>query len=545
MDIYNLDGCVFYDMVCNGLANIRLSEITINRLNLFPVPDGDTGTNMRLTLEGGVAACKKTPSIGEYANKLARGMLLGARGNSGVILSQIFKGIALALTDKQTATAIDFAYALVSGYKMAYSAVVHPTEGTILTVAREGIEKIINEINGATTINALFTAYLHQMELTLSHTPEMLEVLREAGFVDSGGQGLVTIFRGMLKFLTGDVLETELPEQPAANHVDEASFDADSELDFGYCTEFILQLQNIKCNPALFDLNCFISFLETQGDSIVALKEETLVKVHIHTKTPSAIIAKAQEYGEFISFKMENMALQHNENFTKSQSKKSHKAIAYVCVAQGDGIISLFESLGCDVVLNGGQTMNTSAEEFVDAINSLNADSVIVMPNNKNIISAALQAKELCGRQNVYVLETQSVAECYFALSTMLSDGSDCTVQLEAMRRGYQNVTTVAVAKAERDSFVGGVECKAGQYVAVLNGKIVCAAADPIVALCDGIKYDKSNLDKEIMLVFTGQALSEDAAEGLEEALFSEFPDMETGIIDGGQDVYDLIVGLS
>ncbi|MGN1104065.1 MAG: DAK2 domain-containing protein [Candidatus Coproplasma sp.] len=547
MDINELDGYVFYDMVRNGLENLRLSEITINRLNVFPVPDGDTGTNMRLTLEGGVTACSQTSSVGECANKLARGMLLGARGNSGVILSQIFKGIAVSLNDRQTATAQDFAKALVSGYKMAYSAVVHPTEGTMLTVAREGIEKILEGINPSTTINGLFTAYLHQMEITLSHTTEMLDVLKEAGFVDSGGQGLVTIFRGMIKLLVGEVLTSETPVKPAEHDFDGYSFNADSELDFGYCTEFILQLQNKKCDPSLFDLTSFIAFLETLGDSIVALKEETLVKIHVHTKNPAAVIAKAQEFGEFVSFKMENMALQHNESFGREQGKeaKPHKSIAYICVAQGDGIISLFKSFGCDIVLNGGQTMNTSTEEFVDAVNSLNADSIIIMPNNKNIISAALQAREMCGRDNVFVLETKSVAECYFALSTMVADGSDCAVQLEAMQRGCQNVVTVAVARAERDCTMGGVNCKAGQYLAVSNGKIVSVDDNPVNALINGIKSDKANLEKEIMLVFKGQGLSDEAASELEDAVYSDFSDMEAGIIDGGQDVYDIIVGLS
>ena len=214
-------------------------------------------------------------------------------------------------------------------------------------------------------------------------------------------------------------------------------------------------------------------------------------------------------------------------------------------MAAGDGIVSLFKSFGCDVVLNGGHTMNTSTEEFIDAVNSLNADSIIIMPNNKNIISAALQAKQMCGRDNVFVLETKSVAECYFALSTMVADGSDCAVQLEAMQRGFRNVVTVAVAKAERDCTLGGVDCRAGRYVAVSNGKIVCVDDNPVAALCNGIKSDKANLDKEIMLVLKGQGLSDEASSELEDAVYSDFSDMEAGIIEGGQDVYDIIVGLS
>ncbi len=550
MEIRKIDGALLNDLFKAGLGNLKLQEQTINELNVFPVPDGDTGSNMRMTVENGVKNAPETENVGEFATAFARGVLLGARGNSGVITSQYFKGISLVLKDHETVTIREFADALVQGYKTAYKAVVTPTEGTILTVCREAIELTYEKVTDDMDLEALIKLWLVQAKKSLEETPEKLAVLKEAGVVDSGGAGLIAIFEGFLRYLGGEIFETDISSSEhgptQVKMVSKDIFNADSVMQFGYCTEFILQLQNSKCNPAEFDIDEFIAFLETIGNSIVALKDEDIVKVHVHSFEPWRVFQKAQQYGELVTLKAENMDIQNAQTEAEKKAKKAaqHKAIAYVAVCQGEGIIELYKSLGCDIVVNGGQTMNTSTEEFVEAFKELNADNIIVFPNNKNIVMAAEQARDIYKDAKVHVVKTGSVAQGYFALSMMDVDETDVETQLETIQSGIENVTTVSTTRSIRDTSVNGVVCKENEPISIVDHTLVAADSSVIDSTMKAIATVEDIDDKEVIVIFKGQGVSEDDANELQSVINAKYPCAEVGTIDGQQDVYDFILGI-
>ena len=542
-----LDGIIYKKMLENGLALLANDENRINALNVFPVPDGDTGTNMRLTLEGGINNTPDTNILKDASKGLSRGMLLGARGNSGVILSQLFKGQYLYFKDKDSVDAVGFAEALEQGYKTAYSAVIHPAEGTILTVAREGIHYIKSSINENTTIKELLELLINQMEKSLDNTPNLLKVLKDAGVIDSGGAGLVLIYKGMLKYLNNEIVKrNDIKVIKASSYTSKEIplFDENSELEFGYCTEFILQLQTKKVDPINFDVNPFIKFLESVGDSIVCFKDDTKVKVHIHTFNPGIVLNEAQKYGEFISLKIENMSLQHEEKIQKEKTKKN---IVTIAVANGSGIINEFKSFGIDVIINGGDKFNTSSEEFIMAIKANPADNYIIFPNNKNIILAAKQAKEILGMDNIYIIETKSIVECYFGIQMTALDDPDITIDehLENINEGISGVDTLLITRAIRKSFVDGIEINGGDYMAILNGKIIKTSLDRDSLIIEALKMIDNMDEKVILSIFSGKNVSEDENNKLIELINNEYDSIECGIIDGKQEIYDFIIGIN
>ena len=406
--IYILDGINFKKMLISGYESLEEDYRLINDLNVFPVPDGDTGTNMKVTYYGGLLAIKDEEAVGDIAKAFSRGSLFGARGNSGVLLSQYFKGMSNYLANKDSINAVDFAESLVSGYLTAYRCAINPVEGTILTVAREGIENIKSQINENTDFQTLVLKIKDAMIVSLENTPNLLAVLKESGVVDSGGRGLLSIFNGYVRYFTGEktgLLEIKPHED---NHqeepVDYSAFNENSTLDYGYCTESLLQLLKSKIDIEKFDLNKFIEDISFLGDSLVVTQDGSVVKVHIHTKTPSNVLTFAQKYGEFLKIKIENMALQHNEIL-----RSKHRETAIISIALGKGIADTFKELGSTLVIDGGQTMNTSTEEILSAIKEANADNVILLPNNSNIILACKQAKELCKDTNVFIVETKTI----------------------------------------------------------------------------------------------------------------------------------------
>ena len=551
MEIKTIDGLLLKDLFAAGLTNLRANEKTVNDLNVFPVPDGDTGSNMRMTIENGVKNTAETPNVGEFAVNFAKGVLMGARGNSGVILSQYFKGLSLELKGKESVNILEFRDALVQSYKTAYKAVVTPTEGTILTVCREAIELTYDEIDESFDLKALIELWIKRAKVSLSETPEKLAVLKEAGVVDSGGAGLIYIFEGFLRYFGGEIFEDEAQEEKSHStssvKIDfKKIFNADSVLTFGYCTEFILQLQNCKCNPAEFDINEFIAFLETVGNSIVAFKDEDIVKVHVHTTKPYIIIEKAQQYGEFVTFKMENMTIQNAQVEAEKQAKKAaiHKEIAYVAVCQGEGIIDLYKELGCDIVLNGGQTMNTSTEEFVEAFKLLNADHIVVFPNNKNIVMAAEQAKEIYKDSQIHVVKTGSIAEGYFAFSMMDPDEKDVDVQMDSILAGIESVTTISTTHATRDTTVNGIVCVNGQAISLVGHDLVASNPSTVEATLEAMSKVEDIDSKEVIALFKGQSVKDEELEELTAAIAEKYPSAEVGVIDGKQDVYDFILGI-
>ena len=415
-----INGLQFENMVRNGLANLRSMEATVNNLNVFPVADGDTGTNLCLTLENGIQHAGSQGELGSYLRNLSHGMLLGARGNSGVILSQFFRGLYQELARCSTAGPGELRNGLIRGYRTAYAAMVKPVEGTILTVAREGIDRIRSRIDRNTTIESLLAMYIGEMKQSLARTPQLLPVLKEAGVVDSGAMGFIILAEGMLKCLEGEIIRVDAPavEKPAYEMANPEFFHENSVFEKGYCMEFILQLLRNSDYAQNFRVSRFVEELQGLGDSLAVVQEKRRVKVHIHTKKPANVMRIAQEYGEFVSFKLENMQLQHNEHMSRlTAADKERKPLAVVCVVNGEGMAQLFRDLGCDCVLDGGSTMNTSAQEFMDAFSQVSAETIVVLPNHKNNILAAEQAVRLCGRDQVHILPSKSFAEGYFAMA--------------------------------------------------------------------------------------------------------------------------------
>lgn len=551
--IFEINGQIYKKMLINGFNNLCNNETKINSLNVFPVPDGDTGTNMRLTLEKGISYIDDNEeNISLVLKSLSRGMLLGARGNSGVILSQLFKGFYLGALDKATLKTIDFALCLESSYKTAYKAVINPAEGTILTVAREAIEKLISTIDDKTSIDVFLNKIILQMEKTLNNTPNLLKVLKDAGVVDSGGAGLILIYKGMLDYLNDNIIAREegniiiKKSNTKSNKIDiDKLFNENTTLKFGYCLEYLLQLQNHKIDITKFDIDSYIKKLEGFGNSIVSFVDGTIVKTHIHTFKPGDVLNFAQGFGEFVSLKMDNMHIQ-NEETSEIRNIKS-KDIATIAVASGEGIKEQFIDFGVDIVLSGGDTFNTSANEFINAIKSINAKHYIILPNNKNIILAAKQAKELLSDKDIYVIETKTEIEGYFALQmTELSD-PDISIeeQVESLNFGFDGVDSISITRAIRDSKVNDIDIASGEYISILNGKIIESNYNRIECLYNSIKNIEDIEDKSVIFIICGKNIKEDEINKIMEYIESNYDNLEVGILDGNQDIYDYLIGIN
>ena len=555
-----ITGKIFSEMVLNGYRDLKNHYEKVNDLNVFPVPDGDTGTNIAATLTGGVNAMKDAnfDSIGDVAEKLAGGMLLGARGNSGVIISQFFQGISEALSNLKTANVTQFASALRSGTSKAYEAVVHPVEGTVLTVARESTVYIMDNLSHINDFETLFEDLLREMRLSLDRTPDLLPVLKEAGVIDSGGAGLVYIMEGMGKYVVGEeVADAEFNGPTNSVATDEKiPFDENSVLDYGYCTEFILQLLNSKCDPKSFDLKEMIHFLEGIGDSIVALKQKTIVKVHVHTKEPWKAIQYAQKFGEFVTFKMENMSIQHNEKLLKEMpieeekptehivANEKRQAVQIVAVSPSPSITELFLNMGANQIVSGGQTMNPSADDFIRAFDAANADNIIVFPNNGNIILTAEQAGKLYGKSKVYVLHSKSVVEAYSALSMASFDGQDIDECIESMNDAMRGVISAEISPAIRDSLNNGISIKKGDYMGILMNNIVSSSPDMMDTIKELLHKVPEIEEKSVFTIFYGEDADDTVKEGLQRLVKKDFPSLEMIEIQGNQTIYPLIFAL-
>ena len=545
MSVKRINGIQLEQMLRNGLANLRLQEDEINRLNVFPVPDGDTGTNMVKTLEHGLELAESSTEVNVFTKSLSAGMLLGARGNSGVILSQFFYGFSQALARSALIGPGELRGALVRGYRIAYSSVIMPVEGTILTVAREGIEHIRAQITRATPVEVILAAYVAEMRKTLAQTPEMLPVLKEAGVVDSGAAGFIAVFAGMVKYLRGEVLEDRAPEKKsAAKAMDLRLFDENSEFIDGYCMEFILQLMNGSDYRQDFRLKTYIASLQRLGESIVCVQDGKRVKVHIHTKAPAPIITLSQRFGEFLTFKLENMQVQHNER-DREIAKPAHKALSVAAVANGEGMRSLFAGLGADCVLDGGPTMNTSAQEFVSALASVDADTVVILPNDKNTLLAAKQAVELSGSENVVVLPTRSMVEGYFALAMDVPDNEDTFYRIRQMQLGMKNVDTIAVSRAVRDSSFRGLSFREGDCIAFCNGEPAAAGGDWTSVILEALQSLEDMEDREACVIFRGAGAEAQDEDAIVERIGAAWPELEVSFLDGGQSIYPWLLGIT
>lgn len=539
-------------MLENGYKNLLAHLQIINDLNVFPVPDGDTGTNMKLTYQNGLKTITDDDApINIITDEFARGMLFGARGNSGVLTSQYFRGFADACKGKKELTVDDFAKAMISAYKNAYNACADVAEGTILTVARESIENTIPSIREEDTFDSFLTKVVSMMRISLDNTPNLLSVLKENGVVDSGGKGLLTIYEGYLAFFTGKditVDDEDLKKDKAEKtpSIDFSAFNENSTLDYGYCTEFLLQLLHSKIDISKFNIDEFIAFMQEHGNSLVCFQTGTIVKVHVHTKKPYEVIEYAQRFGEFITFKMENMALQHNSLIKEEEKRQQErKKIAVITIAQGDGIIDLFQNqLRADLVINGGTTMNTSVSEMIDAFKYVNADEIILLPNETNMLKAAQQAAELYKDSKVYVVNTHNIQEGFAALNMYM--GTEATGQevYEALKAGAESVTPYIVFKSGKDAKVGSVTAPKGSYVGSKGKKLITFAPRRTAATLRLFEKIEGIKEKEVCFIIYGQTVLEDAAEELISALNEMYPNLEVALINGKQDVYDLLIGI-
>ena len=545
-----LDGHLLAKMAQGGAAQLRSNAEEVNKLNVFPVPDGDTGDNMRMTIESGVAALENINSdnLAEVINTFSHGMLLGARGNSGVILSQLFAGMAKGLNERDKADAKTLGEALLMGVKQAYGSVMTPTEGTILTVAREATEYAVARISPDSTIRTLFADLMQEMYTSLQRTPEILAVLKQAGVVDSGGAGLFYIMDGFNRVLNGEEIRTDesaVAPKSSAPTVDLDAFGPDSEMVFGYCTELLLRLQSAKVDLDSFDESVIPAYLCTIGDSVVSFRTGSIVKIHVHTKTPEKVLEFGRQFGEFLTVKIENMSLQHNETIedkTPASLPVEKKKYGIVAVCSGDGIEAVFTELGVDVVVSGGQTQNPSTADFLDAFESIPAEHIFVFPNNGNILLAARQAADIYEHAEIHVIESKDLGAGYVAIASMdLTEDNVDTILAQA-NEAMGRATTGTVSPAIRDAELDGVQIHDGDFIGFVGKRMLVSeksCPDAAAALCDKMMEDG---DKFMLSIFVGKSATEQDTAALEARLNEAHPDVEVYFIEGGQDVYPYII---
>ena len=556
MSITQLDAKALKEAFISGLLNLKAHKEEVDSLNVFPVPDGDTGTNMVMTMEGGVHAIgdREQERIDDLLKRFARGVLLGARGNSGVILSQFFKGLSIGADQKDVLTVPGFINAFQKGVEKAYASVIKPTEGTMLTVMREGAEAMKRSPDGS--FEELFTLLLTEMNRSLAKTPELLPVLKEAGVIDCGGAGFVYIFEGMQNALCGDTgaasrIIDDGTGKASSGPISAFAFDADSELEFGYCTEFILQLQNAKVDIPSFDISRIISYLEGVGNSIVAVKDDDLVKVHVHTFRPGDVLNYCQQFGEYLTLKIENMSLQHNETLIvkEREEQMAHQDVAIIACVSGIGLERYFKEIGADVIVQGGQTSNPSAEDFVAALQKINADTVIILPCNSNIVMAAEQAAELAKEADakkqtrIVVVKAKTVAEGYSALS-MIDKSQNTDIIIRDMEDAIKHVATGLITTAVRDVDYPDLSVRKGDYIGLDREQVYSDSPDRLKAVKGLLGKMPEIKEKEVLAIFYGKAVDREALDAFKTMLNESFPWLEYGFIDGGQDVYDFILAL-
>ena len=517
MDIKTLDGLLFEKMIFNGLKNLKQNVKLINSLNVFPVPDGDTGINMFLTLESGYKRAASQRHLGNYLKDFSKGMLLGARGNSGVILSQLFRGLSKSLKEKSEATTKDLVDAFISSYRTAYSAVVNPQEGTILTTSREAIELVKGKIDNNTSIDKLIMMYHDQLRVSLAETPKHLITLREAGVVDSGAYGLMIIYEGIVKYLEGIILDDfdldDLDKQVSNETVEF------NDVKYKYFVKYSLQLDYIKIDFIEQNIPLIKDELILMGDIIEFENVENVINVKIATDTPGSVVNVSQKYGEFLDIKIEAI-----ENSQKEDE------IAFFAISQGEGIINTLKELGCKNVLERGSNTTISTDEIIDVFKDINAKNIIALPNNISSGIIIKCASENIKDKHVYVLDTKTPIELYLAMSMVVGDNYDVNFQINQMHNGIKDSKTIFI-KNEND------------YYALLDGKkyqkdnLLDTVSDVFKKIC----MDK----KEIVIIMKGINMPDDIVDEICELINDEYEDIEIGVIDAMQDDYDLIIGVN
>ena len=546
MKVTNISAGQFQEMVQAGAARLQVNAEFVNSLNVFPVPDGDTGTNMNLSMTSGAKAVADATSekVGDLATTLSKGLLMG----SGVILSQLFRGFAKAIPTVETLTAPELAQAFTHGVETAYKAVMKPVEGTILTVARIAAEYGEKKAQTSDDCVEVMKAVVHGAKRALAKTPDLLPVLKEVGVVDSGGQGLLFIYEGFLNALTGEYQANEVYEPtPAAmdemvnaeHHRSVQGQMATEDIKFGYCTEIMVKIGEGPTVDSTFDYETFRNYLNELGDSLLVVNDDEIIKVHVHTEHPGEVMNYGQKFGSLIKIKVDNMRVQHETILEHDQPsaavKRPRTPYAIIAIAAGDGLNKLFTSLGASYVISGGQTMNPSTEDIVTAINEVNADQVIVLPNNKNIFMAAQQAAEVSDIP-VAVVETRTISQ---GMTAMLAFNEQATLaeNQQAMTEILSSVVSGSVTHAIRNTAIDGIEITEGDFLGMVDGKIVVSVPDCFSASMDTLQKMISD-ETEIVTIIIGEEGKAKEAAKIEAALTEIYPEIEVEIHQGDQPVY-------
>ena len=531
-------------MFISGANNIANNYKDIDALNVFPIPDGDTGTNMMMTIQSGVKNIinLETTHCGELASAFSRGLLLGARGNSGVILSQIFRGFAETIKEQQELNLNDVANAFLGVTSRAYKAVLKPVEGTMLTVIKDASNEFdhFSKEHEDAEIEETFEAMIVKAKASLDNTPNLLHALKEAGVVDSGGAGVLKILEGFLSSLNGEFVESIEVNKQETKYVLFDKVEDGEDDDFGYCTEFVMRLLPEVEGKIPFNQEQLRTFLEEVGVSVVLVNDEDLVKVHVHTYKPGDVFNFAQQYGEFVTIKVENMDEQHEHLVKKPERKKQ----AIVTVAVGEGLTKLFTQLRADIVISGGQTMNPSIEDFVKAISKLNPESVIILPNNSNIVMSAKQAAEILNKKGIVtkIVPTTSIQQ---GISACMGFNPECDIEenLIEMFAATKRVVCGQVTTAVRDSKLNGVKITSGDFLGIKEKKIVASSKD-ILEVAKTLVDSMMNYDAGIVTIISGSDVDDETVFALEKYIYEAYPHVEVEIQEGGQPVYNLLLAV-
>ena len=545
-----INGLVLAEMIDLGSKNLAKNAEKINSLNVFPVPDGDTGTNMNLSMSSGSkeTAANVVENIGELGKSFSKGLLMGARGNSGVILSQLFRGMSQYIADKKEIDAKEFAEAIQNGVSIAYKAIIKPVEGTILTVAREAAEAGLKAAKNTDSIVEVMEAIYAESQASLKRTPDLLPILKEVGVVDSGGQGLVCVYQGFVAALKGEKIEGL--ESVETNVVD-MQFEDNHDMDFmspedivyGFCTEFTVRLDKEKKE---FDEDKFRADMSKFGDSLLVISDSEYVKIHVHTETPGEVFNYGQQYGELIKIKSDNMREQHREVLRKQEVKqatspKELKEQAMISISMGAGLSKVLTSMGVDYIVEGGQTMNPSTEDIMKAIKEVNAKNIFIFPNNKNIQLAAKQAAELA-EENVFVIESKTAPQGLAAVM-VFNPQAVPEENFANMQEVLSTVSTLEVTHAVRDTNIEGVEIKKDEFMGIRNGKIVVSNLS-LNTVLEELLEKSIDEDTEIVTLYLGEESTEEYTDFLEQLIEEKYPNVEVELIESGQPVYPYIIGV-
>lgn len=539
--IQYIEGNMLKDMFVSGANNLQNHKDLVDKLNVFPVPDGDTGTNMSLTISYAMKELAKVEnnSITDIGKSLSKGSLMGARGNSGVILSQIIRGFSKSIEGKEQLTTEDIAKAFKNGSDTAYKAVIKPIEGTILTVVRESGEYAIKASKKEKDLVKFLEMVIDEANKSLERTPELLKNLKEAGVVDSGGKGLVLIYEGMYEALKGNPIKAKDLNYSNVQEVKQAGTAINTEdIKFCYCTEFILESNSIS-DTEIRDI------MLKYGDSLAVVGDEGIIKVHVHTNDPGLVLQDALKYGQLVTIKIENMKLQHEntliEEANETAQLSEEKEYGFIATSMGEGLAKIFKDFGVDYIIEGGQTMNPSTEDFMKAIDSINAKNIFIFPNNSNIIMAANQAKEL-SEKNIIVIPTKNTPQGFTALVNFNADAS-VEENEQALMESLSMVKSGQVTFAVRDTVMNDVEVKEGNIIGIAESKLM-DAGESVDEITTSLVEKLVDEDSAIVTLFYGEDVTEEDANNLRDELEEKFEDLDIELYYGGQPLYYYLISV-